>query len=143
MREKLKMLKLSNEAIWERERSREDVRLPTLLHHYQLDTDGRRALWQVNAPLIIKMPYFALCYFLDTIYNGRPIARFWFLETVARMPYFSYITMLHSYETLGWWRRSAETKQVHFAEEWNECKPCADMCQHAIFGPSQLTTTTI
>lgn len=28
----------------------------------------------------------------------RPIARFWFLETVARMPYFSYISMLHFYE---------------------------------------------
>ena len=28
--------------------------------------------------------------------------------------------MLHLYESLGWWRRSAETKRVHFAEEWNE-----------------------
>ena len=36
------------------------------------------------------------------------------------MPYFSYISMLHLYETLGWWRRSAEAKRVHFAEEWNE-----------------------
>lgn len=34
----------------------------------------------------------------------RPIQRFWFLEMVARMPYFSYITMLHLYETFGWWR---------------------------------------
>ncbi len=24
------------------------------------------------------------------------------------------------YESLGWWRRSAEMKRVHFAEEWNE-----------------------
>ncbi len=23
---------------------------------------------------------------LDTLFDGRPIARFWFLETVARMP---------------------------------------------------------
>jgi ubiquinol oxidase len=36
------------------------------------------------------------------------------------MPYFSYIFMLHTYETLGWWRRSAEAKRVHFAEEFNE-----------------------
>uniref|UniRef100_A0A7S1XNH1 Alternative oxidase n=2 Tax=Phaeomonas parva TaxID=124430 RepID=A0A7S1XNH1_9STRA len=36
------------------------------------------------------------------------------------MPYFSYISMLHLYESLGWWRRSSETKRVHFAEEWNE-----------------------
>ena len=36
------------------------------------------------------------------------------------MPYLSYVSMLHLYESLGWWRRSAETKRVHFAEEWNE-----------------------
>ena len=39
---------------------------------------------------------------------------------VARMPYFSYMAMLHLYETLGWWRTGAATKRVHFAEEWNE-----------------------
>jgi hypothetical protein len=27
---------------------------------------------------------------LDIIFKDRPIQRFWFLETVARMPYFSY-----------------------------------------------------
>ena len=46
--------------------------------------------------------------------------RFFLLETVARMPYFSYITMLHLYETLGFWRRSADMKRIHFAEEINE-----------------------
>jgi len=57
---------------------------------------------------------------LDQFFEGRPIARFWFLETAARMPYFSYQSMLHLYETLGWWRRSSEARCVHFAEEWNE-----------------------
>jgi ubiquinol oxidase len=38
------------------------------------------------------------------------------------MPYFSYITMLHLYETLGFWRRSADVKRIHFAEEINEYK---------------------
>jgi ubiquinol oxidase len=42
------------------------------------------------------------------------------LETVARMPYFSYISMLQLYETLGWWRRSSKEKRIHFAEEYNE-----------------------
>ena len=46
--------------------------------------------------------------------------RFYTLETVARMPYFSYISMLQLYETLGWWRRSTEAKRIHFAEEYNE-----------------------
>jgi ubiquinol oxidase len=39
---------------------------------------------------------------------------------VARMPYFSYTSMLTFYEILGWWRRSSELRKVHFAEEWNE-----------------------
>ena len=49
---------------------------------------------------------------LDRLYAGRPIQRFWFLETVARMPYFSYISMLHLYESLGWWRAGAELRRV-------------------------------
>lgn len=28
--------------------------------------------------------------------------------------------MITLYETIGWWRRSAELKMVHFGEEWNE-----------------------
>jgi ubiquinol oxidase len=55
------------------------------------------------------------------VFEGKYVfSRFFLLETVARMPYFSYITMLHLYETLGFWRRSSEVKRVHFAEEWNE-----------------------
>jgi ubiquinol oxidase len=41
------------------------------------------------------------------MYEGRPIQRFWLLETVARMPYFSYLSMLHLYETLGFWNIGA------------------------------------
>jgi len=49
----------------------------------------------------------------------RAYARFYALETIARMPYFSYLSVLHLYETLGRWRR-AEYLRVHFAESWNE-----------------------
>lgn len=95
----LSRLTLSSEAIWERERSRGPI----------------------VAPWIIKAPYFVLCYFLDVVFEGKnSFGRFFMLETVARMPYFSYITMLHLYETLGFWRRSADIKRIHFAEEWNE-----------------------
>ena len=87
---KLSQLKLSNDAIWDRERARPPI----------------------TAPLIIKGPYLILCFFLDALFDNRPISRFYFLETVARMPYFSYITMLHTYETLGWWRRSAEVRKL-------------------------------
>jgi hypothetical protein len=40
------------------------------------------------------------------------VQRFWALETVARIPYFSFISMLHLYETLGWWRAGAELRKV-------------------------------
>eukprot|EP01038_Epipyxis_sp_PR26KG_P005319 gene5319-7384_t len=97
-RKKLSVLKLSNAAIWKREEQRPEI----------------------EAPWVIKIPYYVLCLLLDVLFDGAPISRFYFLETVARMPYFSYITMLHTYETLGWWRRSIEAKRIHFAEEYNE-----------------------
>lgn len=50
----------------------------------------------------------------------RPIQRFWVLETVARIPYFAYISILHLYESLGFWRAGADLRRIHFAEEWNE-----------------------
>eukprot|EP00468_Gymnochlora_sp_CCMP2014_P004184 CAMPEP_0167748188 /NCGR_PEP_ID=MMETSP0110_2-20121227/4702_1 /TAXON_ID=629695 /ORGANISM="Gymnochlora sp., Strain CCMP2014" /LENGTH=438 /DNA_ID=CAMNT_0007633181 /DNA_START=239 /DNA_END=1555 /DNA_ORIENTATION=- len=97
-RQMLKNLTLSNDAVWARERNRPEI----------------------QAPFIIKGPYFILCYMLDVLFDGKPLERFWFLETVARMPYLSYVTMLHLYESFGWWRRAAAVKRIHFAEEWNE-----------------------
>jgi hypothetical protein len=73
-----------------------------------------------NSPWAVKIAYHVLCWVLDFVYEGRPIQRFWVLEEVARMPYFSYISMLHLYETFGWWRAGAALRKVHFAEEWNE-----------------------
>lgn len=35
-------------------------------------------------------------------------------------PYFSYLTMLHLYESLGWWRAGSDLRKVHFYEENNE-----------------------
>jgi len=99
LRGKLKELTLNSTAIWEREKSRGPI----------------------VAPLIIKVPYIVLCFLLDVVFEGQYVpSRFFLLETVARMPYFSYIAMLHLYETLGFWRRSKDVKRVHFAEEWNE-----------------------
>lgn len=98
-REMLKLLTLDSAAVWERERAREEPK----------------------GPIWVKVPYFTLCYLLDALFSDdEPIPRFFFLETVARMPYFSYISMYHLYESLGWWRRGAHVKQIHVAEEWNE-----------------------
>eukprot|EP00898_Chlorokybus_atmophyticus_P008718 jgi/Chlat1/8848/Chrsp91S08152 len=98
LRAELETLTLNDKAVWQREQTRTPIK----------------------APPIIKIPYLMLCWALDLLYNGKPIQRFWVLETVARIPYFSYISMLHLYETLGWWRVGAAVKRVHFAEEWNE-----------------------
>lgn len=62
-------------------------------------------------------------FLFDKLFAGdsvkRAYARFYALETIARMPYFSYLSVLHLFETLGWWRR-ADYLKVHFAESWNE-----------------------
>lgn len=51
--------------------------------------------------------------------EGRDYARFYALETIARVPYFSYLSVLHLYETIGVWRKANYLK-IHFAESWNE-----------------------
>lgn len=56
---------------------------------------------------------------LNRIYQNRWYARFYVLETIARAPYFAYLSVLHLYESMGAWRNSDWIK-VHFAESWNE-----------------------
>lgn len=94
-------LKLSNEAVYEAERLRNE------------SGGGVEDIHPVSNAL-----YKAGCLLLDELFDGRPIQRFWFLEIIARIPYFSYVSMLHLYESLGWWR-AVELRKVHYAEEWN------------------------
>ena len=94
-------LRLSNEAVYETERLRVE--------------SGN----SVDAHPVAMTLYKAGCLLLDELFDERPIQRFWFLETIARIPYFSYTSMLHLYESLGWWR-AVELRKVHSAEEWNE-----------------------
>jgi ubiquinol oxidase len=56
---------------------------------------------------------------IDILYKNRPYPRFYVLETVARVPYFAFLSVLHLYETVGAWRK-ADWLKVHFAESWNE-----------------------
>lgn len=60
-----------------------------------------------------------LVFVTDTLYQSRPYPRFFLLETVARVPYFAYMSVLHLYETVGFWRK-ADWLKIHFAETWNE-----------------------
>lgn len=56
---------------------------------------------------------------IDLAYDGRDIPRFYVLETIARVPYFSYLSCLHLYESLGM-RGNARLMRVHYAEADNE-----------------------
>lgn len=113
--------------VWLRNSPVHDVQMKNKLNKLTLDAkkvgkieEERFAKSPPNAPWYILGPYYGLCWMLDFIYEGRPIQRFWVLEEVARMPYFAYISMLHLYESFGWWRAGAALRKVHFAEEWNE-----------------------
>ena len=66
-------LHLSNEAVKEAERIRESGPGGT-----------------VEANVVARGLYDFGCLMLDTLFDERPIQRFWFLEVVARIPYFSY-----------------------------------------------------
>mmetsp|Transcript_33125 Transcript_33125/g.43624 ORF Transcript_33125/g.43624 Transcript_33125/m.43624 type:complete len:627 (+) Transcript_33125:35-1915(+) len=122
LREKLAKLSLDNDAIWRREEVRRDsIRSMVKSTEVSPLSYANKIRKSETSPLIL-VPYFFLCYMIDVVFNQRPIQRFWFLETIARMPYFSYISMLHLYETLGWWGVGEEVRKVHFAEEWNELR---------------------
>jgi ubiquinol oxidase len=56
---------------------------------------------------------------IDLVYRGRDIQRFYVLETIARVPYFSYLSCLHLYETLGM-RKNVRLMRIHYAEADNE-----------------------
>ncbi len=68
---------------------------------------------------MIRLLVGILVFVINTVYRDRPYPRFYVLETVARVPYFSYLSVLHLYETLGHWRQ-VDWLKVHFAESWNE-----------------------
>jgi hypothetical protein len=44
---------------------------------------------------MIRLLVGVLVFVINTLYRDRPIPRFYVLETVARVPYFSYLSVLH------------------------------------------------
>mmetsp|Transcript_3503 Transcript_3503/g.12201 ORF Transcript_3503/g.12201 Transcript_3503/m.12201 type:complete len:1039 (-) Transcript_3503:1573-4689(-) len=125
LQEKVARLVLDNDAVAKREEIRMEqlkVSLEKALKEEKSPAQQEfvQSLQLTATPALIMVPYTFLCWLIDVLFVNRPIQRFWFLETVARMPYFSYITMLTLYESLGWWRSSMDSRRVHFAEEWNE-----------------------
>lgn len=86
-------------------------------------TEFGRPLDQATIDGNKKLVHTLKSFLFDSIFQGqgveRAYARFYALETIARMPYFSYVSVLHLLETLGSWRR-ADYLRLHFAESWNE-----------------------
>jgi ubiquinol oxidase len=68
---------------------------------------------------MIRLLVHFLIFIINRLYKNRHYPRFYVLETVARVPYFSYVSVLHLYESLGIWRK-ADWLKVHFAQAWNE-----------------------
>jgi ubiquinol oxidase len=68
---------------------------------------------------MIRLLVGVLVFVINVLYRDRPYPRFYVLETVARVPYFAYLSVLHLYETMGLWRK-ADWLKIHFAESWNE-----------------------
>lgn len=65
---------------------------------------------------------------IDFLYRNRPIQRFWLLETIARAPYFAFLSVLHLKESLGL-RGDAHLylMKEHFEQTVNETEHLEEM----------------
>ena len=66
--------------------------------------------------------------FLDFIYSGRSLQRFWVLEVIARSPYFAFLSVLHFKESLG--IKNEKTMilmKEHFYQAINETEHLKEM----------------
>jgi hypothetical protein len=65
---------------------------------------------------------------IDFLYHGLPIERFWILETIARAPYFAFLSVLHLRESLG--LRGPDhiyLMEEHFSQTLNETQHLEEM----------------
>lgn len=69
--------------------------------------------------VMIDTLYEIICTIYPVNGSKRDYARFYVLETVARIPYFAYLTVLHFQETFGQ-RGQTEKMRTHYAEADNE-----------------------
>ena len=65
---------------------------------------------------------------LDFLYKGRDVQRFWVLETIARAPYFAFLSVFHLKESLGLRTREHFDLMVeHFEQSVNETSHLEEM----------------
>jgi len=65
---------------------------------------------------------------LDFLYKGRDVQRFWVLETIARAPYFAFLSVFHFKESLGLRTREHVDLMIeHFEQTVNETEHLEEM----------------
>jgi ubiquinol oxidase len=69
--------------------------------------------------IVIDSVYDIICLIYPVTGGPRDFARFYVLETVARVPYFAYLSVMHLRETFGE-RGLGEKMRTHYAEADNE-----------------------
>lgn len=70
---------------------------------------------------LIDTVYDIICFLYPVRGNDRDFARFFVLETVARVPYFAYLSVMHFRETFGErYDSMSERMRTHYAEADNE-----------------------
>lgn len=71
--------------------------------------------------ILIDTVYDVICFLYPVKGNERDFARFYVLETVARVPYFAYLSVMHFRETFGErYDSMSERMRTHYAEADNE-----------------------
>lgn len=75
-------------------------------------------IFKFNKTLIDTI-YDLICFIYPVKGNDRDFARFFVLETVARVPYFAYLSVLHLRETFGE-RGLGDRMRTHYSEADNE-----------------------
>jgi ubiquinol oxidase len=77
-------------------------------------------IYTINKVLIDTV-YSIICFLYPVRGTERDFARFYVLETVARVPYFAYLSVLHLRETFGErYEGMSERMRTHYAEADNE-----------------------
>jgi ubiquinol oxidase len=71
--------------------------------------------------ILIDTVYNIICFLYPVTGGPRDFARFYVLETVARVPYFAYLSVMHLRETFGDRDpKDSERMRTHYAEADNE-----------------------
>ena len=67
--------------------------------------------------VLIDTVYEVICFLYPVTGSDRDFARFYVLETVARVPYFAYLSVMHLRETFGDREpENLERQRTHYAE---------------------------